>query len=374
MRVRARFVTVGTLGLVAFVGVVLVSFAGLAEQGIDWHNLPYFAYLDPRLLLMTDGSWQGAAVVDAGKVNNPSPKDLRGKLLPWSYIWAATCTTGAQLVSFSKTFMAPGVPLSGADSIRTDQLELGYGPGNQFKGDSPYKSAVFLVNGTEAARLGDIAASPRKVAPEFRGPLPESALNAFQYGANTVTIRVEKVAQKQGEPCNNPPAGRYIAVRAALELQFGSRLQVLPPEHPLEIKKNVKSGDQISTMGTVRFLNAGPSASLEGSVRISIQGPGISSIAKVGNTWTTPLTDCTFLDAGLVECSFKNFQAGVTASYTYRGATKVETVSFNKGAGEIHVTASIHAPRGAITPTPGTITQTAVVVLCAAGATDPRCG
>jgi hypothetical protein len=340
----------------------VVAFALLgasAAQGPDWRTLPYFDYSRQLLSLATDGTWQSAQVVDAGVF---TPTDGSGPGAQRRFIWAATCAEGEQFVSFSKTIMTPGAPIEGT-------VALYYGPGNQLYGDRPYKSAVLLVNSREAVRLGDIAASPRTVAPMFRGPLPPSALSAFQYGPNALTIRVEKTALKKGEPCNNPKPGRYIGVLADLELRFGSDLQVLPPTNPRAVKKRVANKTTVPVEGTVRFVNAGPSASPEGKVRLSASGPGQGVITSAFQA-SSPLANCK-LDGALLECPFKDFRAGGTASLTYRAAVRVNYGFLKNGAGEIDVDAEIIGIGP--DPNPANNRQRAVVIVCAEKATDPRC-
>lgn len=169
MSTRTGLVTRAASAMAALVAVAFALLGTSAAQGIDWRKLPYFDYSLQLLSLATDGSWQGAQVIDAGVFN---PTDGSGPSARRRYIWAATCAEGEQFVSFSKTITVPGAPIEAT-------VALSYGPGNHLYGDRPYKSAVLLVNSREAARLGDIAASPRTVAPMFRGPLPPPVLSAL---------------------------------------------------------------------------------------------------------------------------------------------------------------------------------------------------
>jgi len=359
MTSRTGLVTRAASAMAALVVVAFALLGGSAAQGPDWRTLPYFDYSRQLLSLATDGTWQSAQVVDAGVFN---PTDGSGPGARRRFIWAATCTEGEQFVSVSKTIMTPGAPIEGT-------VALYYGPGNQLYGDRPYKSAVLLVNSREAARLGDIAASPRTVAPMFRGLLPPAVLSAFQYGPNALTIRIEKTALKKGEPCNNPMSGRYISVLADLELRFGSDLQVVPPTNPRTVKKNAANKTMVPVEGTVRFVNGGPSASLEGKVRLSVSGPGQGVV-----TWafqaSPPLADCK-LDGSVLECPFKDFRAGGTASLVYRGGVRVNYGFLKNGAGEIDIDTEINGigPN----PNPANNHQRAVVIVCAEKATDPSC-
>ncbi len=354
MTIRRGLITQAACAMAALVAVAFALLGDSTAQGIDWRKLAYFDYGLQLLSLTTDGSWQSAQVVDAGLMN---PTGDRRR-----YIWAATCAEGEQFVSFSKTIMVPGAPIEGT-------VEIDYGPGNHLYGDRPYKSAVLLVNSREAARLGDIAASPRTVAPMFRGPLPPPVLSAFQYGPNALTIRVEKTALKKGEPCNNPKSGRYIGVLADLELRFGSDLQVVPPTNPRTVTKNVANKTVVPVEGTVRFVNAGPSASLEGRVRLSVSGPGQGIVTEFFQA-SPPLANCK-RDEGVLDCSFKDFRAGGTVSLSYHGGVRVDYGFLKNGAGEIDADAEITGIGR--DPNPANNHQRAVVIVCAEKATDPKC-
>ncbi len=354
MSARKGLVRRAVSAMAALVAVASALLGGSAAQDTDWRKLPYFDYPNQLLSLTTDGTWEGAQVVDAGFLNPTGGKR--------HYIWAATCAAGEQFASFSKTIMVPGAPINGT-------VALTYGPGNQYYGDRPYKSAVLLVNSRDAARLGDMTGPPGGIAPEFRGPLPPAALSAFQYGPNTLTIRVQKAALKKGEPCNNPKSGRYISVLADLELRFGSDLQVVPPTNPRAIKKNVANKQVVPVEGTVQFVNAGPSASLEGKVRLSVSGPGRGFITEFFQA-SAPLGDCK-RDEGVLECSFKDFRAGGTASLLYHGAVSVNYGFLKNGAGQIDVAAEITGIGQ--DPNPANNHQLAVVIVCAPKATDPSC-
>ena len=240
--------------------------AARARAASTGSRSPNFDYLNQRLRLSTDSTWGGAHVVDAGKFLNVQP-DTSWPKLKRQWIWSASCGQQAQLVVFRKTFLAPGVPVSG-------NLNLYYGPGNQFLGNRPYESAVYEINGKEIGRLGNTARFPKKFAPELSATLSARALHAFRHGQNTATIRVDRAPLKKSDPCthpNNAKVGgnvRYIAVLADLSLLFGADLRAVAPQTPQQVQ-HVTNGQTISLQGVSSFANDGPSTSLGGTVQLN---------------------------------------------------------------------------------------------------------
>jgi hypothetical protein len=342
--------------LVLVLSALSLAASASAAPTIDWKGLPYFDYALQRLELTTDDTWSSAHVARTGPFKAPKG----------SYIWTATCFNGEQRVSFSKTIYAPGEPLEG-------RVQLDYGPGNQLYGGRPYKSAELLINGTEAAQLGNINANPRTVAPQFFGELSRRVLAGFRYGANTITVRVVKAALKKGERCVDPRAPRYVAVFASLNLQFGSDLRVLAPRVPRRVLKNVMNGEPVRVDGVIQLANAGPSASLQGRVVFQLSGPGRAIIIP-GTTVSAPL-ECTKIGTeGLrdpLDCPYVDFRAGKRATIDYKGGVKVNHGYFRNGMGKIEITADITSR--APDPKLRNNRQEAVVILCAPAATDPVC-
>src|SRR5439155_9230465 len=105
-------------------------------------------------------------------------------------------------------------------------------------------------------------------------------------------------------------------------LQFGGDLRVVPPRVPLTVKKGVKSGSTVTTASTVQFVNDGPSAALEGSVTISVGGPGQSVIPEAGLNVSAPFSNCKSED-GILNCEFHNFLAHQRGTIQLLAATKV---------------------------------------------------
>lgn len=352
-------------------GLVLCSLGGgAAAADVDWTSLPYVDALNMREKVSTDSSWSGSTAIAApaplGLQQDPSWPKLKRQ-----WIWSSTCGPAAQRVVFSKTVLVPGEPL-------TAQLGLMYGPGNQYYGGRPYVSASFLVNGIEIGRLGDVAHHPRTAASALSVQLDARDRKAFHYGANTLTIRVERAALKKGEHCTRPAATsggnvRYIAIGADLSLGFGSDLQAVPPAVAQQVRKNVKNGDVLTISGTVAFQNAGPSANIGGNLLVNVNGDGTALIVKSATAPNLPLDSsrCTVTDQQM-QCKYAVIPAGYSLSIRVTVGIKAETGLFRNGAGKLTIMWSITGPG----PDPGTkpnnTTQT-VVIMCAVGATNPAC-
>jgi hypothetical protein len=349
--------------------LALSLLGGAAAAPIDWKALPYFDYANQRLRLSTDGDWKGAHVVDAGTLNLQA--DTSWPKLKRQWIWAPTCGANAQRVVFSESFLVPGVPLDGS-------LTLMYGPGNQLLGNRPYQSAVFQINGIEVGRLGDLARFPRKLAPLVTVTLTERMLKAFRYGANTATIRVERAALKKGDTCTHPGATsggdtRYIAVAADLSLNFGSDLRALPPKVKKQVRRGVTNGQSVAAMGTVRFTNDGPSTSLGGTLIVTASTQSGTLLLTNLINFHEPLdkADCT-IETDRLTCTYDELKVGKQLVIDVAAGTKVNTGYFRSGAGKLDfrwvITGRSRDPGKTYNNE-----ESATVVMCVAGATDPAC-
>src|SRR5205085_4888908 len=172
--------------LILFSCCAVLLFGGVADarvaDDIDWHALPYFQWLNDTLKISTNEGWRGARKVSTGRFD--PQRDSAFPKVNREFIWAPTCGSSAQRVTFSTSFLSPGEPDQG-------QLYITYGVGNQFFGGRPYHSASISVNGVELGRLGDIARFPRKVGWSLTLlKLPPRMLEAVHYGRNTVVIHV----------------------------------------------------------------------------------------------------------------------------------------------------------------------------------------
>ena len=348
------------LGVCAFAALALPSAPGTA---IDWTQ-PYYDPFNTQLLITTDPSWEGSAAADLPEAFRAYPwSSANFSSLPRSYIWAPTCGVDAEHRTFSKTFEVPGVPIEG-------KLNFEY-IGSR---DLPYEFATLTVNGHEIARLPKTANLPLDERPpsSVSGDLSTEARNAFRYGANNIVITVAKAAQKEGEPCRDDMLNRYVGVLADILLQFGGDLRVVAPRAPLTVKKDVKNREDIVSEGIAQFINDGPSAALEGSVTISVGGPGQSLFIEPFVAASAPFSNCK-VEGPVLNCEFHEFLAGQEGTIRFRTGTRVTFDLFERGAGRIVTIASIGTRSGFPDPNGGNNSAKAELVLCAAGATDPAC-
>jgi hypothetical protein len=262
-------------------------------------------------------------------------------------------------------------------------LEFDYGPAFL----RPFESGEFLVNGTPIAHLGNTSAS-RQVAPWISGAVPVSALKAFKYGANTLTIRVQKAATKRGQPCTVPNiqgnAGtlRYVGVLASIYLQFGAVLIALPSQAGKRIvQRKQGAGTSVLVNGTVNSQNNGPSASLSGRVEVSIAGAFNLTVALTslqGSQFGPPFGTCTFdtvasqTPPSSMTCPYSDFRAGTIARLPVTGAIKLDNVFPSK----IVRTARLHwiiLPDQGNNPTDSIPDNQIAFVICGVDATNPVC-
>lgn len=289
---------------------VVLALAGSSSgaSGTDWKHLNYLLYDVQQMLITTDGSWDNARVVTPIQSGQkpPAPPPPWEKRVKLARIWAPTCLSGRQTVSFTKTFMAPGHPESGNLS-----LTVGFGF------PLPFHSATVLVNGRAIGRLGDITSG--KQSPYISAALTPDALKAFYYGRNKITIRAEKVALKKGEACNN--RNRLIGTMLQLALTFKPDLEALPSDKGREQVVRRAAGQVIGALGNIRFVNNGPSGSAGGKLIFRI-----SPNVNVETAWgpmtlqvTPPFHDCVGHGSGVavqgtITCQYSDFPAGLKDS------------------------------------------------------------
>jgi hypothetical protein len=360
--------------LVALLVAAPVSPARAAPlRAVDWKSLPYLDTTFQHMWVPTDGSWSHAKVVDAGRLNPgyfaQPPFNERG--LKLRYIWAPKCEVGRQFVSFSKTIMAYGAPYSG-------NFDMAYGPALK----RPYEKATLLVNGTEIAHLGNTAAST-PAAIGAAGAIPAHALKAFQFGPNTLTIRVQKTALPRGERCAIPNRigsyPRYIGVFAFIYLSFGAILTALPSGAGSRVVQGkLGPGSAVSVQGTVNFRNDGPSASLSGKVIVIVTGDfnlkGIFNTVLNTGTPPPPFVSCTIDPQShqRMTCPYREFRAGTIAKLPAAAAFKLNSSFPTSGVRKGRLSWTIISD-AANDPTGGSLGNQVDVVLCGIAATDAVC-
>jgi hypothetical protein len=302
-----RRAIVAALSTAAVLGTLTGSSSGAGAA--DWKRLPYMLYESQQELITTDGSWDGGDTVKpvqpGQKPPAPAPPfDSRVKL---EYIWPKTCLHGDQHVSMSKTFSIPGDPT---------QANLLFSLGFGFP--LPFHSAAFLVNNVPVARIGDTTTG--KTPSYINAPLPASALKAFHYGLNRITIRADKAPLAKGESCNTQ--NRLIGALAQLSLSFEPDLEALPSPSGREQAVRKSAGQTVSGLGTITFVNHGPSGSPGGKVIVRI-----AANVFVKTAWSPtlirptgpPFHACKGSGVGVavvgqVECEYTDFPAGTKGS------------------------------------------------------------
>jgi hypothetical protein len=198
-------------------------------------------------------------------------------------------------------------------------------------------------------------------------------LNAVHYGANTITIRVERAALKPGEACTRPAATsgglvRYISIYSDLTFGYAADVRARTPDVPTQVAR-VANGKSATVQGTSRFMNEGPSSALDGTFSVNITGPGQSAIAiahPVG-----PLDNCVMEGTARMTCHFDEIKRGEIAGIEVVAGTIVNYGYFQNGAGRMTLQWSVNA-RGR-DPNGSNNTTELNVVLCAPDATDPAC-
>jgi hypothetical protein len=181
----------------------------------------------------------------------------------------------------------------------------------------PFIGADVLVNNRSIGYLGNISSG--KISSYISAPLKPDTLASFHYGTNKLTIRVDKAALGKGEQCNN--RNRLIGVLAMLSLRFEPDLEALPSSKGREETVRKAPGDVVGALGTLKFVNHGPSGSSGGKLILRI-----SSNVHVQTAWgrstvqvNPPFHDCEgeglgVAVQGIITCQFSDFPAGLSTS------------------------------------------------------------
>jgi hypothetical protein len=348
-----------------------------AASGVDWKNLPYLDYAGQHMWVATDASWTQSKVVNAHRFNlnvrPPTPFDQRGATEQW--IWAAHCDAGRQFVSFSKTIMAYGAAYSGL-------FGLSYGPAG-LETQRPYQSASLLINGTLVAHLGNIAA-PHNFGPAIYGSIPPSALRAVQFGPNTLTVRVQKTVLPRGERCTIPLPHigyryRFVAVSAIVDMRFGAALTALPPSKSQVVHKLGGPGSVVNVKGSPSFRNDGPSASLSGTVTVSLNSAqGVTAfIPQFLNPPVGPPFGACTVDPNaslrVMTCPYQEFRAGTTIALPSWVGFKSDSSFPNTGMRTVQIVWQIQPEYSSSGPSGGSTVAHVDILLCGPTATDPAC-
>jgi hypothetical protein len=342
-------------------GLAMLAFAGSSTATpIDWRKVPYLDWKLGQLFVATDGSWSNAKVINTGLLKAPAG---------YAYIWSPTCTESAQFVSFSKTILTPGAPTRGT-------ADFTYGPGR----DRPFLGGTLLVNGVEIGRIGKSAGTVFSSA--ISGPLPASALKAFRYGSNTLTIRVQRAALQKGQSCYDAKVPRYVSVTGSISLKFGADLVAVPSnEAATRVIHNVGPGSKATISGAARFKNKGPSSALGGRIQITFSGDaGVQALLFQNlSTVRAPFAGCTWhsLEAGSgsadAQCSYEELRPGQQSQVTLVAGYLVGSSFPANAVRRLTLAWLITSDTAEESPGAGDETSKVVFVLCGSAATDPAC-
>jgi hypothetical protein len=323
-----------------------------------WKGLKYFDYESQHLVVATDGAWKGGRVVPTLSIQRPltvNGPGLRETGPRW--LWATTCGSAPQFVSFTRLVRAPGVPREGS-------LELNLGFGR----DLPFRSGEFLVNGKEVAR---IVVKPGKTSgfPQtFSGPLTAKALKAFNYGANTLTIRAERKALPKGERCNTK--NRVVGLYASLSLRFSPDVVAAPST--LGLAQVVTVFGPYS--GQMIFRNRGPSGSAGGTFVFGWSSQYVEPVIGTASI-SGGVRNCKAQGAGevygTIECEYGDLPVGKVLTVGFRGLVRQLDNWTPRSVGDLSHTWELRPAGGDVFASNNDGSHT--VLFCGAQATDSRC-
>jgi hypothetical protein len=349
------------ISIVLLLGLAIAVPAASSRSAADWKNLKYFDFASQQFIVATNEAWKGGRALKALPnqrllpIQGPGRRETTPK-----WLWTTTCGPSPQFVSFARSILAPGVPSEG-----TLDFTLGFGR------DLPFKSGVFLVNGTEVARLTPRAGKLRGFPTSFQDRVPARALKAFRYGINTLTIRAQRGALSKGQRCNSQ--NRLVGVTAILKLMFRPDVMAVPsPLGPAQVGAVASQRQGIS--GSLRFRNLGPSGSPGGRFAFDWAASGVETVfgapsitGNVRNCKSIGVSDV----AGKVECEYGDLPAGGSLAVNVRGIVETPARWGPSSSGDVSMSWEMR-PAGSDVNY-GNNTSGHKIVLCGAAATDPGC-
>lgn len=334
--------------------------AASSSSTAGWTKLKYFDYGSQHLVVATDAAWKGGRVVPTAP--NQRLLDISGPGLKRTnpqWIWAKACSSAPQFVTFTREVRAPGVPREGFLDFN-----LGFGR------DLPFRSGVFLVNGTEVAKIvvrpGKTSGFPKAVSE----PLSARDRKAFDYGANTLTIRVERKALPKGESCHSP--NRLVAVYATLKLLFTPDLVAAP--------SGLGLGQVVNQFGPytgrMTFRNVGPSGSPGGTFIFGWSSQNVDPLISSIASFSGDVGKCKSTDDGkpfgTVECEYGDFPVGKVLAVNFRGSVRQLANWGPRSSGDLSHTWELR-PAGGSDVKPSNNHGSHTVVFCGPQTTDSRC-
>lgn len=252
--------------LAAAAAFVLAAGVSAASPQVDWKALKYFHYdlSGSELYLSTDKGWHGRVV----KPLVPFPLGLvprwalDAKRAPQS-LWVPTCTKARQVAVLSFPFQAPGPAKTGSVVIATAAAS------------SPVETVSISVNGREVARND----SYLRTRGYSEVTLDAQDLKKFRYGSNTIVVRATKAALPKGvTTCKGVGVAvglraTFLAdVRAEPVAVFTGYKVVTTAERSRRVYIKAVPGKSVAVNSNLRVRNAGPAASVEGSMILDFRG------------------------------------------------------------------------------------------------------
>ena len=357
-----------SLGTVVGVIALACAFGGRATPP----SAP--AYIDKAITtfaIYTNDAWQlPGAHASQIAVAPRTGREMPGGDQHW-YIWAPTCTSGAQIVSFSRSIFLPGPPVSldlAATTIGTSA-----------------RSIVLSANGHLLARSGSYPLGSGDTVPT--GPTRDGSIqyhtlqldpkaSPFHYGLNKLDLVVTKSAEAGAAARCGAGSPTRFGVQLTLEGSgFPTALRVGGPgPSEANVATNVTPGQNKRFSYLIHLYNDGPSATLGTSFAFDIQTGSEKLAGPVRASVDRGFRSCT--QSG----TFHIFVTCPSAGWFAPGAVSEATIIFDlairtdEGNGFVD-----DATFGwALTPLPSTNqpehnTSGQAVVLCWPGASDPRC-
>ena len=260
----------------------LAPASGAASSG---HPLP--AYVDNlvnRFVLYANRHWDVASTGNpAPQFTGSPPAQDNGDLIPGGdtphYIWAPTCSTGKQTVTFRRKVWLPGA----TQRLDFTAIPSLLGSGNQFW-SAPFSSIKLLANGQVLEKMTE-AGKETVTAPKLAG--------ALKYGNNVFEVVVVKRANPSYiKACSGKHAPGRLGIQFDVDGEvFAQDLAVKPPAASEATRYfHVTPGKEVAFFSHFSVSEKGPAAAQAGQFTMMVQ-PGfmvMSSDADGAPYFPTP--------------------------------------------------------------------------------------
>lgn len=343
-------------------GILVAGSSGAA--GPDWKKLKHFHYDLYELALGTHTGWTNAVKLPASKagfVPSTLPSWARDRGERVDAIWDDTCKKGAQKVSFTRSFLAPG-DANEAVGWLTYSASTG----------SAIKEVRVLLNGVVIAKTGAYRSGVNQIGSKTSDPAPlAAALKAFKFGTNVITIRATKGPKSTG-----------CGISFALLAKFGTNLELGESRAAAQAAavpkyKKIDPGATIAADVTGTIRNDGPASSLGGRFSVGvggdmqIRGVSVQAGGKVADCAKTVIDPPTNLKP--FECDFGEWHPGERERVRVVVQARV-TEAVNYGERRVEIGFQVAGYAGVRGAKPGGIYSVTVkYVACGPGSTEPAC-